>query len=178
MKRFLLLFTAIVCVAFVGCQNPEKRAQKLIKQQLKETLHDWDSYECVKFGTLDSVYTTVMDNPEYKALLDAANKDTRKLESATEDYDRYRDMGYLFAQERKSAYDRMVKYLNICKAIESQLDSMKNAFVSEFKGWAINHSFRANNLAGHKGIHHERYYFDKEITQIVDSKDIGEGSDE
>lgn len=178
MKRILLLFAAIACVAFVGCSNPEKQAQKLVKQQLKETLHDWNSYEIVKFGTLDSVYTTVFDNLEYKTMSDEFIKLVSEIKSAMDDYKRYQNMGYLFASERKAAYDRMTECNNICEPLKFKMDSIENIFVSEFKGWSIDHSFRANNLAGHKGIHHERYYFDKEMTQIVDSEDIGEDSDE
>ncbi|WP_306505907.1 hypothetical protein [Alistipes ihumii] len=178
MRKFLLLFAAIACAALVGCSNPEKQAKKLVRQQLKETLHDWNSYESVKFGTLDSVYTTVFDNPEYKIMSDEFIELVNEMGSAMDDYKRYRNMGYLFASERKAAYDRMTEYNNICEPLKFKMDSIKNIFVPEFKGWSIDHSFRANNLAGHKGIHHERYYFDKEITQIVDSEDIGEDSDE
>ncbi len=178
MRKFLLLFAAIACAAFVGCSNPEKHAQKLVKQQLKETLHDWNSYESVKFGSLDSVYTTVLENPEYKTMSDEFVELVNEMRSAMDDYKRYKDMGYLFASERKAAFDKMTECNNICEPLKFKMDSIENIFVPEFKGWSIDHSFRANNLAGHKGIHHERYYFDKEITQIVDSEDIGEDSDE
>lgn len=175
MNKLLLI---AVIVSFVACSSPENRAKKLVKQRLKETLHDWNSYENVKFGTLDSVYTTVFDNSEYVAIADEFTATARELSSLMDDYEIYRDLGYLFASKRKSVYDRIMERGNICDSLKFKMDSIKKVFIPVFKGWSIDHSFRANNLAGHKGIHHARYYFDKELTKIVDSKDIGENADE
>ena len=59
-----------------------------------------------------------------------------------------------------------------------QLDSLQNNFKPELKGWRMVHSFRANNAAGHKTIHHICYFFDKDLTKITDTIDIGENSND
>ncbi|SHG44882.1 hypothetical protein [Dysgonomonas macrotermitis] len=33
---------------------------------MKETIHDWDSYESASFGTLNSTFTSEFDDPEYR----------------------------------------------------------------------------------------------------------------
>ena len=63
MKKMLFLLMALGLV--IGCTSPEKEAQKLITKHLQETLNDWDSYESVKFSSLDSAFTSVQENEHY-----------------------------------------------------------------------------------------------------------------
>ena len=147
-------------------------------QQLKESLHDWDSYESVKFGTLDSTFTSEYDNQEYAAISTEFVDIMKKVESAQERWERYKEMGYLFNDERAAAFDEFKEKLNMANQYKSQMDSIKKGFVPEYKGWSLTHTFRANNLAGNKGIHHMRFYFDKDITEIIDKEDIGEKSED
>ena len=54
MRRTIVIITVAAATLF-SCTSPEKKAQKLIKQQLKETLNNPKSYEPVNFGSLDSL---------------------------------------------------------------------------------------------------------------------------
>ena len=52
---------ALICivVVFAACGSPEKTAQKLVKDYLKENLKDPSSYLPAEFGHLDSLLKTV-----------------------------------------------------------------------------------------------------------------------
>jgi len=48
MKKIIFILAAVFLV-LIGCtQSPEKRAQKLVVQYLKNNLHDFSSYESVE----------------------------------------------------------------------------------------------------------------------------------
>lgn len=57
----LLLFPMIF-----SCNSQEKRAQKLIKEEMRLTLNDFKSYEPVQYGTLDSAFLSYEDSPQVK----------------------------------------------------------------------------------------------------------------
>lgn len=163
----------------IGCSSPEQKAKNLIKKHLKETLDDWNSYEPVKFGTLDSVYTTYNDIPEYQDL-------RRKYYSASVEYDelieqannyieearkyiRYRDIRTMYLKmasdkmaETEPLMDTMQKYAPV-------IDSIKKSYVPKLKGWSLTHSFRSNNKYGNKIIRSIIFFYDTDITSIVDT---------
>lgn len=170
MKKFLL-FASLILVA---CSTPEKRAKNLIVTQLKETLHDWDSYESVKFGSLDSVYTTPFDDPSYKVIVDDFFEAASKVHTTKEDYDRYERLGYLFHSEKMDALTKWGSAMKTAEDLKSKMDSIEQIFVPEFKGWSMTHSFRCNNAGGHKTIHHYQYHFNKDLSTITENEDIGE----
>ena len=48
MKKILLVLTAIVALTATSCTSNEKKAYKLIKQHMYESLYDYKSYEPTK----------------------------------------------------------------------------------------------------------------------------------
>lgn len=174
---------SIAIILLVGCSTPTKKAHQLIKQHLKETLHDWSSYESVKFDSLDSVFTTVFDIPGF-ALMSAKviefdNRQKEMLQDVNRYMEEMRVSYYLrdyYAAKCEKLIDEGQALIDSIALYAPLLDSLQNNFHPELKGWKMAHSFRANNAAGHKTIHHICYFFDKDITKITDTKDIGENS--
>lgn len=174
MRKLVLALISILLILSCSPSN-EKKAQKLITQQLEETLNDWSTYEPVKFGTLDTAFTTLGDDSIYlstcskyeflKGKCNEAVKEMQEYVGMTSEYYRYK-----FSQAGITAQT----YLDSSSVYLATMDSMINNFIPTFNGWSMTHSFRANNGMGNKVIGHFRYYFDPEVTIIKKSEDIGE----
>lgn len=176
--RTFYLFLAFAMLCISSCQlSPEKKAQKLIVEKLKLTLHDWDSYESVQFGKLDSLYSSYLDDSAYienSSTYEKYQKLFNKYLDQMRDYSGYVSttyrIKYNIAKEMTDMYlDSLGKYAPIC-------DSLKENYVPKFIGWTMNHSFRSNNAMGNKTIGHFRFFLDKDLSKILESKDISESA--
>lgn len=175
MKKLLLKMIALIglVVAFSGCkQSPQERAEYIVRKQLEVSLHDFDSYENVQFGTLDSTFSQVEDFKEYQTSFSLAKELNEKGIEKIEDAKRYSEFGLYqeqgrYAREGKQLLDSAMYHIKKCE----ELDSL---FTPEFIGWQITHSFRANNASGNKIIVHRTFYFDKDLTRIVRDEDNSE----
>lgn len=156
-----VLFILLLPILLASCSSPEKRAQKLIQKHLKETLHNWNSYESVKFSTLDSLFTIPSDDIKFIEMSALSKTYFDKINIYLE-WDLNKQVEYLNKQKI---------YLDSAEYYQSLCDSIAANFTPEFKGWTMDHSFRANNATGNKVIGHLRYSFDKSITKILESKD-------
>jgi hypothetical protein len=167
-------FLIILSVAFYSCktQTREEKARKLIKDHLYVTLHDFKSYEVVKFEKLDSSFTTLEDDSlykEYNALVDEQLENAKKANSSAEIYaglSFYTNTARQYINASKAATDSAMLLLKKMKTIEAD-------FKPEFKGWKMSHSYRTKNLSGNVFLSHYMYYFDKDLKKVVDHKDIG-----
>lgn len=176
MKTILLIL--LVSVSFYGCSfSKESKAKKLIKANLKETLHDWDSYESVKFGKLDSVFTSIENDTGYVYSLSKLLEFKNLFDENVKDSELYSGMysSYYVAKYSQSVSD-MRSNLDSMKVYKAMADSISDNFKSTFNGFEMNHSYRAKNASGNKIIGHFVFYFDKEIKEIIKSEDIGENS--
>jgi hypothetical protein len=174
-KLFLLLgFSSL----FFSCKkSPEEKAKGVIREQLRTTLHDWKSYESVKWGKLDSALSFYADDPAYKRLIedfDNASAEVKKAQSMLDIY----SGSYLFRD--KFNYYMAIAKENLNKMTQDTLleANFQRDFKPQFIGWQIEHSFRAKNLAGNLGIHHYQYYLDSAIMRVTKSVDISEDNDE
>lgn len=172
MKHFLFILASVLLFAFTGCSSNEKKAQKLINQKLRLTLHDYSSYESVQFGKLDSTYSTVKDTPEYREALEKSEQLQKEAMMELTKIKMYQELFlYELAMEGalhcKMINDSSLHYYQICI-------KLKELFIPEFIGFNITHTFRTNNSSGNKVIAHYKYYFDKDITKIIKEEDISE----
>lgn len=158
--------------SFFSC-NPsnEKRAKDIIDHQLQVSLHDYDSYESVEFGTLDSTFSSVSDLSEYNNAISKAENFKEQGKSKIEDANLYGQFESMYrkqieyARDGKALLDSAMYYLKIAEKIDS-------TFVPEFVGWEMTHTFRANNANGNKVIAHRKFYFDKEISRIIGEENL------
>lgn len=175
-----MILCTVMALLVLGCSpSNEKKAQKLIGEKLKETLHDYSSYENVSFGTLDTVFSTPLDDSVYfyaKAKLGAF---TELLDAEMKDVDMYRGMesSYYFNKYR-TALERAKRYLDSAQVYQPIVDSIEKSYKPIHKGWSMKHTFRSNNAMGNKTIGHYLYTFDIDITKISESMDISESANE
>ena len=174
MKNYLLVTIALV---LMGCSTPERRAQSLIKAHLKENLHDWGSYESIKFGELDSVYTTVLDNSEYTMAMCLYDAFEESRKESLAKVNKYLDHISLYGNNEYVKDDLNAERENLNRLTDSTtfflrtMAKIEKDFISSFKGWSMSHTFRANNAMGTKIMSHKEYIFDKDITRVLNVKD-------
>ena len=169
MRKILVL--AVATILLISCLSPEKKAQKLIKERLKETLHDYGSYESVNFSKLDSSFTDEFSDSLYAEYFKSIVFYGRELNEYKSQIVRYAGKSYYESESwiavkmATHCNDSLNHYINLCADI-------KRDFIPKFDGWIMTHKFRANNGNGAKRLGENRYYFDIDLTKITDSKNI------
>lgn len=165
MKKLLLICSVALLAA---CVSPAKRAQKLIRAHLKETMLDWSSYEPVKFGDLDSVYTTPYDNEQYRNVVKNQTRLMEDFVANKKDFDFWIDLDL---NRANAALAKMNKSNDSLKYYEGIARDFERAFVPQFKGWSMTHTLRGKNAYGSKIISTNVYYFDADLTKVIDVED-------
>ena len=171
-------FLIAMALLLITCSSPEKKAQKAIKEELRLTLNDFKSYESVKFGTLDSLFSDVTTSPEYEALntkreswiklADEEHKsDQEEIEKALND-------GNTHHVPIINEFSLMPRCLDSAKVYSIKIQSVVESYKPRFIGWSMTHLYRAKNLGGNYILANESFYFDKELTKVVGSIDIPE----
>lgn len=146
--RLFAVVGLLFCMA--ACSSPEKTAQKLVKDYLKENLKDPSSYQSAKFGQLDSTYSEfVLDE-------DCVEKELKPIIEESERYMKHGDFEKAIDKAEEVAIKR--KELQVKKRSE---------FVPEFIGWSISHTYRAKNGFGALDISTDTFYFNKELTEVT-----------
>ena len=69
---------------------------------------------------------------------------------------KYAKMSELHSDSAKMMILLMMKYID--------------SYVGEFNGWSMFHTYRGNNSYGAKTIDKSIFYFDKDLTQVIDQK--------
>lgn len=177
MKKLFVLLALIM----TSCTpSNEEKAEKLVKEVLKDYLYHPDSYEPIS-TSVDSMFidaTTI--NPiveisnEIKDLISKINKCERIIESAESTMDIWASDDSQFSRgeytrakkEKEETKADLDKYT---KKLSGQLASLKENVAKyhkgEFTGWAVSHRFRSLNGAGSMTIPGEMIFFcDKEFT--------------
>jgi len=174
------LIIVIVCLFTISCSvSNEKKAQKLIGEKLKETLHDYSSYESVKFGTLDTVYTSILEDTAYTSFEDKLSSYTRLAESALSEADMYSEMsGSYYGKKFDLAMKTSLSYQDSIKLLKPIIDSLEKFFVPKQAGWRMTHTFRSNNALGAKTIGTLLYFFDMDLTKITEYNEVNESTSE
>jgi hypothetical protein len=179
MKKFVFICCLLLCC--IGCISQEQRAKKLIKEELRTTLHDFKSYEAVTFGSLDSIFTDFTDTPTgdsiFKEMNNRASILKMKISETNEALDDYKNE----YNERLQEYyrERAIKKYNELQILREEVDKdpdilleLISNHVPEFKGWKMNHSFRSKTLGSNYKLAHQVYYFNIEISKITKSFDV------
>ena len=179
MKKFLVVFAVIMTSCTL---SNEDKAEKLVKETLKDYLYHPDSYEPI-FTMVDSMFidATIIEpimeiSNEIKDLMYKINRCEREIESAESSMDIWAPNSYSsqlsrgeYARAKKDkeeAQSNLNKYTN---KLSAQFISLKENAAKyrkgEFTGWVVTHRFRSLNGAGSMTIPGEMIFFcDKEFT--------------
>ena len=188
MKLYAIILIMALPMLWGCSQSQESKAQKLVKQHLKETLNDYDSYTSVSYSKLDSLKT--------KWRLPEELRETSK--SLRETVDKLNSSGYknvktdADAGTRAKELDETLKYMikvndpdkELAKEMENRMQlwnelkhyqdiikESKEKFVPQFTGWKITHTYRAKNKYNATILVSQEFSIDKDITQITDVQD-------
>lgn len=177
MKKLFVLLALIM----TSCTpSNEEKAEKLVKEVLKDYLYHPDSYEPIS-TSVDSIFidaTTI--NPiveisnEIKDLISKINRCERIIESAESTMDIWASDDSQFsrgeyARAKKEKEETKADLDKYTKKLSGQLASLKENVAKyhkgEFTGWAVSHRFRSLNGAGSMTIPGEMIFFcDEEFT--------------
>lgn len=82
-----LIFLPVLLLLLVSCESREDKAQKLVAQELKAVLYDFDSYEPVK-TKIDSAFFSPVLDPDLRDIMVELAKNVEDFKEAKRDYDR------------------------------------------------------------------------------------------
>ena len=185
-KTIMALSLCAVALIVASCTlSNEGKAEKLVKETLKDYLYHPDSYEPIS-TRVDSMFIDVTTiepimkiSDEISDLISKIDKCEMDIESAETSMNIYALDGYS-SQFTRGEYARAKKEK---EEVQSDLDKYTKklsggiAFLKEnvakyhkgeFTGWAVSHRFRSLNGAGAMAIPGEMIFFcDKEFTICV-----------
>lgn len=160
MKKIIQLLAIFVLLA--SCNSQEKRTKKLINENMRTTLNDYKSYEPIEYGELEPTKTKFEQTADGKAI-------DLEILAHLQKNNEYLDMGINSVGMAKFYMDLAEKEMKIADNLSYKRDQKARAYKGE-DCWSLTHIFRAKNAGGIYGIHNSTYYFDKEITKIIDQK--------
>ncbi|MDO5665804.1 MAG: hypothetical protein Q4G63_11190 [Bacteroidia bacterium] len=122
MKNKISLLLMLIFI-LTSCMNKEKKAEKLIKENMFESLYDFSSYEPVKIEKIDSAFSTpetdsiIYSNAvKFKYVFDEREKIEKEIEDALSDMRLWSDSyGYYGRNRFNDAKDLAEKNLKNTK---------------------------------------------------------------
>lgn len=187
MKKAIIasLLCAVALIMSSCAFSNEQKAEKLIKETLKDYLYHPDSYEPIS-TKVDSMFidpvtiASIMEiSDEIKDLVSKIDRCERKVESAESSMDIWFNDGYSSRfsrgeyarskkekEEAKSALDKYSKKLS--ERLADLKENVTKCHKGEFTGWTVTHSFRSLNGTGSTTLPGQMIFFcDKDFTACV-----------
>ncbi len=165
MKNHINIFILmlVISLGFISCSK-EYKAKHLALKELKDTLNDWESYESVSWGNLDTLKTSPSADLKLDSLIYSFNlvsalvEDCRqKTNEAVTEGDNYR---------ANKTYNTSMKLMKILGTITDSITLEGKRFKPKFIGYKMKHSFRNNNEFGGKVLKHVEFFFNKSLTKV------------
>jgi hypothetical protein len=162
--RIAATFISLVLLYSCNQQLPKDRAQALIKEKLSQIMDKKLEYEAVKFGSLDSAYSRLAED--------------NALHRLYEEVDDREKLHLLIAKAETNpwplslTFDTLKDRYKGVAPVWRTVDSLIANFKPSFKGWVMTHSYRIRGWDGHKELRTVEYYFDKNVHQITQMRQI------
>lgn len=189
MKNVITLLFCAVALVMTSCTlSNEDKAEKLVKETLKDYLYHPDSYEPIS-TRVDSMFIDVTTiepimkiSDDIKDLMSKINRCKNNIESAESSMDIWASSSYFsqfsrgeYARAKKEKEEAISDLNKYTKKLSEQLATLKENVAKyhkgEFTGWAVSHRFRSLNGAGSMTIPEEMIFFcDKDFTTCVGYK--------
>lgn len=164
----VLLFGASLIVLSCG---QDQKAKKLIREEFKETLNDYKSYEPVSYGAL---------TPIYRQDKEVAMTPQQKLQSAQDDYSTWIKLSEEYKKEYGEESQKFKESLEVLALIKERIseaeqeDSIVEEKPKEVIGWTMEHKYRARVPAGGYKLSITQFVFDKNMTMVISTKDLND----
>jgi hypothetical protein len=173
MKKLILIYLmAILC----SCQfTKQQKAEKLIKDYMKQHLNDYNSYQVVNTEKPDTAYKDyLVDDSTGKSLFSLllAQKGLVNIDDSllTAYLDKPLDLqsdSYITMSEK-----RLKKNQQTLEKLVNQIKQFKDSYKKQFKGWSVKQSYRAKNGFGALRLETTLFIIDSAFTKVIDSEEI------
>ncbi len=133
-------------------------------------MNDYDSYKSVKWGHLDSNFSSLTDLPEYKEA-------QQNVEEAKKRFQNNIDIAKIYAESDllDASYNNSMRKAEEAKAELDKADidvkNITDTFQKKFIGYSIAHGFRGKNALGSTVISHRWFFLDSTL-KVTGSEDI------
>lgn len=186
-----ILFLATVALVMTGCKSREEKAAELIKQEMFKTLYDFESYEPIE-TKIDSAFTSIYTDTlalmyanEVKIMFDELEKEEAEYESAKSAMeiwsDSYSSLGAYKYNEAKRKVNNYIEKINKTlkknDEVYAKIKERNKQIDRSFIGWEAKHKFRCKTKGGNFDLGNYLYVFDKNMKQILYSKDTDDKED-
>ncbi len=179
-----LIFLPVLLLLLVSCESRENKAQKLVAQELKAVLYDFDSYEPVKTKIDSAFFTPALDTDLRDIMVELA-KNVDDYKDAKRDYDSALREVALW-DDPYSAYSRQQKKEAIAErdVAETKMNIAKertrlsvNTFCSkikedkarnkEFIGWSVSQRYRCKTGGGYPSFGDDIFILNEDMTECI-----------
>lgn len=144
MKKIHSTLLLLLAISITSCTlHPEEKAKKTIKDYMFKTLNDFESYEPVEYGNIDSLFSDYTMDETYISSTKMYKRYLEIKDSLNEIFDRNKKNEIYPTKEEinlfiTSNWFTSVTYYNV-------IDSLKKNYHSHFIGMGLIHKFRAKD---------------------------------
>lgn len=138
MKQFVLLLLSLITVSCAV--TPQQKAEKAVKEYMRDALDNPKAYEPVSFSPVDTIYTT------YDSITDSLYTVYRKAKRSYRLDKSFYDDADLFMKEYYK--EEMQKSKKTIDELQPYADSIESHFIPKPRHLSIHHTYRAENKFG------------------------------
>lgn len=172
MKK-VVLFIICAALAFTAYSNPrEDKIKQLIKDHMRTSLYDFNSYEPVEYGEIETIYSNLKDDTNLEQMLKKAGEYEKATVEAVEKTDEAILIYGRGSSEHAAAFKQTEETYAKWKKITADMDSVVKAFVPQKIGVGIVHTFRKKTPEGNTVLTRKVYIFDDNIEKIIRIYDV------
>ena len=147
MKIRKLTFLLLLAISIISCTlSPEEKAKKTIKDYMFKTLNDFESYEPVEYGNIDSLFSDYTMDETYINGTKTYKRSLEIKDSLNKIFDRNKIYDISPTKEELNLFLTINWFTNI--TYPNVIDSLKRNYQSHFIGMGLIHKFRAKTNSG------------------------------
>ncbi|MFR2068898.1 MAG: hypothetical protein ACLS4S_01385 [Bacteroides nordii] len=147
MKSRKITFLLLLAISIISCTlSPEEKAKKTIKDYMFKTLNDFESYNPVEYGNIDSLFSDYTMDQVYIEGTKIYKRSLEIKDSLNKIFDRNKIYDISPTENELNLFLTINWFTNI--TYPNVIDSLKRNYQSHFIGMGLIHKFRAKTNSG------------------------------